>query len=383
MELPRSSNLKIDSLSRLFDNKSECYKFFWFYAVFTKVLENKKDLTFEELIDEMITEAWYMVTEYHLNLGPRDTLEILVHHIQSISGLQSTAKKDDILKYVRECTDKDVLNMKKTLTNEVPYRLQAPFMSSDVFVDSRKRMIDLINQRSGLIYYFGSLNGLQTHIYIQNDWYDYFQKNQEIVKGWLRYNMIIYLQRRNPSVPGIADKLFPPVQRDLGDAEKFWKVLLKRHPREDIYGEITLDGNKISIDHFIPWSYVAHDEFWNLHPTTRSINSQKGNHLPDWDTYFARFAHMEYFSYEKIYQDEEVRRKFKKCEKKYLNNADIEKRLYREGQSFPSFANELEEIVHPVYQSAMNCGFTPWIYQKSAVFGQPPTRVSAAKSELH
>ncbi|MBE5919975.1 MAG: hypothetical protein E7272_09045 [Pseudobutyrivibrio ruminis] len=24
----------------------------------------------------------------------------------------------------------------------------------------------------------------------------------------------------------------------------------------------------ISIDHFVPWSYVAHDEMWNLNPTT-------------------------------------------------------------------------------------------------------------------
>jgi len=26
----------------------------------------------EELIDDMIANAWYMVTEYHLNLGPRN-----------------------------------------------------------------------------------------------------------------------------------------------------------------------------------------------------------------------------------------------------------------------------------------------------------------------
>ncbi len=363
MELPKSSNLRIDSLSRIFDNKSECYKFFWFHAVITKILENKKDVIFEELIDEMITEAWYMVTEYHLNLGPRDTLEMLVHHIQDISGLQSTAKKDDILNYVRHCTDKDVLSMKKMLTNDVPYRLQAPFMNTDVFVDSRKKRIDLINQQPGLIYYFGSFHGLQTNIYIQDNWCCYIQENQEIIKGWLRYNMILYLQRRNPSVPGISDKLFPPVQRDLGDAIKFWKVLLKRYPREEIYGEILLDGKEISVDHFVPWSYVAHDEFWNLHPTTRSINSQKSNHLPDWGTYFIKFAHMEYFSYEKIYQDEEVKSKFKKCQEKYLNNADIEERLYREGQDFSTFANELDKVVHPVYQSAVNCGFTPWIYQ--------------------
>ncbi|MDY5576621.1 MAG: HNH endonuclease domain-containing protein [Lachnospiraceae bacterium] len=37
--------------------------------------------------------------------------------------------------------------------------------------------------------------------------------------------------------------------------------------------------NDISIDHFVPWSYVAHDEMWNLNPTTKSINSSKRNNL--------------------------------------------------------------------------------------------------------
>lgn len=50
--------------------------------------------------------------------------------------------------------------------------------------------------------------------------------------------------------------------------------------------EEPLNDKNISIDHFVPWSYVAHDELWNLTPTTRSINSSKSNNLPDWNRYF-------------------------------------------------------------------------------------------------
>lgn len=78
MQLPYSEELNIENFSRLFDNTSECYKFFWFKAIVGKVVEGKQEITYEELADEMIAEAWYMVTEYHLNLGPRDTLENLV-----------------------------------------------------------------------------------------------------------------------------------------------------------------------------------------------------------------------------------------------------------------------------------------------------------------
>ena len=75
MQLPYSDMLEIQNLSRIFDNTSECYKFFWFQAIVSKVLEGKQHITYDELINEMIADVWYMVTEYHLNLGPRDTLE--------------------------------------------------------------------------------------------------------------------------------------------------------------------------------------------------------------------------------------------------------------------------------------------------------------------
>ena len=35
----------------------------------------------------MIVNAWYMVTEYHLNLGPRDTLEKVVMYISSVTNV--------------------------------------------------------------------------------------------------------------------------------------------------------------------------------------------------------------------------------------------------------------------------------------------------------
>ena len=66
MQLPYSDSLEVQYLNRIFDNTSECYKFFWFQAVVSKVLEGKTCITYEEIINEMIADAWYMVTEYHL-----------------------------------------------------------------------------------------------------------------------------------------------------------------------------------------------------------------------------------------------------------------------------------------------------------------------------
>ena len=174
------------------------------------------------------------------------------------------------------------------------------------------------------------------------------------------------MQKRNPSVPGIADKLYPPQERKLEKVKKYWKLILTLHPIHEIYNDIELNGKDLSIDHFVPWSYVAHDELWNLHPTTRGINSRKSNNLPDWNTYFPRFCKQEFFSYEMMWKYDSVHSEFEKCAKEHLNNEDVKRRVYRKGMTFSEFSASLEEVIQPIYQSAKNCGFKNWIYRESA-----------------
>ena len=367
MQLPYSEDLNIEHLGRLFDNTSECYKFFWFKAIITKVIHGKCELSYEELVDEMIADAWYMVTEYHLNLGPKDTLESLVDLIKLKNPtMKSSEKKDTIIDFLKNTDDKEILSKKRILTYHVPYRLQAPFMEKlkgKAWNVGENELIAKINQENRLMYYFAALNGLSTRIMIQGDWAKYITKNQEIIKGWLEYNMILYIQKRNPSVPGIADKLYPPQERKLEKIKKYWKLILTLEPVREIYGEQMLTEKDISIDHFVPWSYVAHDEMWNLNPTTKSINSSKSNNLPDWKTYFDRLAKQEYQSYQLLWKYDAVHREFEKCAREHINNEDIRYRVYREGLDFAQFAKELESVILPVYQSAQNCGFSNWKYQ--------------------
>lgn len=368
MQLPYSEELNIEYLGRLFDNTSECYKFFWFKAILAKVTAGKYELTYEELVDEMISDAWYMVTEYRLNLGPKDTLENLVDRIkQKYPELKSSEKKSAIIDFLRDTKDKEIIDKKRTLTRNVPYRLQAPFfelLKGDAWNVGENELISLINQERRLLYYFTALNGLSTKIIIQEDWIRYINKNQEIIRGWLEYNMIRYLQRRNPSVPGIADKLYPPQERKLEKVKKYWKLLATIEPIREIYSDLLITEKDISIDHFVPWSYVAHDEMWNLSPTTKSINSAKSNNLPDWDTYFEKLAKLEYQSYQMIWKYESVHKEFEKCAKEHVNNDDIRFRIYREGVDYAGFSGELKSVLLPVYQSAENCGFGKWEYSE-------------------
>lgn len=367
MQLPYSDNIEIQYLNRLFDNTSESYKFFWFQAIVTKVLEGKDTLTFDELLNEMIADAWYMVSEYHLNLGPKDNLEALVNHVKIISRMKSAEKKTTIIEYLKNCDDKEVLRLKRILITNVPYRLQAPFMPAikgKAWGGKKEDLILRINEQRLLMYYFSLYTGLDTAITVQPEWIEYIAKNQEIVKGWLHYCMIIYLQKRNPSVPGIADKLEPPQERKLDKVKKYWKLILEIYPIHEIYANIALKNRDLSIDHFVPWSYVAHDELWNLHPTTRMINSKKSNRLPDWKTYFPAFCDLEYLSYTLMWQNERVHKEFERCADEHLNNSDIRYRLYRAGLNRMEFTNILSEVVTPVYQSAKSSGFSNWIYKE-------------------
>lgn len=186
MQLPYSENLSIERLGRLFDKMSESYKIFWFQAIVNKVISGKETLTYQELINEMLADSWYMVSEYKLNLGPSDTLEALVHYIHEISGLKTSEKKANIINYLQQCKDKKVVDMKRTLTYFVPYRLQAPFVETFAGHEwnlSKPNLTMRMNQEKRLIYYYADICGMDTSICVRPEWCTYIRKNQEILKG--------------------------------------------------------------------------------------------------------------------------------------------------------------------------------------------------------
>ena len=148
------------------------------------------------------------------------------------------------------------------------------------------------------------------------------------------------------------------------DVKKYWKLILTVSPEpvKEIYGETILTAKDISIDHFVPWSYVAHDEMWNLNPTTKNINSSKSNNLPDWNTYFKRLAMLEYQSYRMMREYDVVHKEFEKCAKKHFNDDRLRYRIYESDIEYERFEKELEAVILPVYKSAQNCGFGEWRY---------------------
>lgn len=366
MQIPQSEKVNTQSLARLFDNKSESYKLFWFKAILHEVARGRREIPFRELIQRMIVDAWYMVSEYKLNLGPADTLEKTVLYIAGQEPFRPTEKEEVLLNYLRSTEDKQVREYMRTLSLNVPYRLQAPLMPNpgQKIWYKTAAITDYINTQTGVMYTIYRDGALDSRIVITQPWMEYLQSNLGILLGWTDYNLIMYLQRRNPAVPGIASKIYPPQERKLTAVTGYWKYMIRKQPVIDIYTGDLLTTRGLSIDHFVPWSYVASDELWNLVPTIRGVNSSKSNHLPNWSTYFQRLARTEYDAYLLTAQDEKASQLFNKCARENLNSEEIRYRLYQPGQSREHFANQLEEIMLPIYDSAKNMGFREWVYDR-------------------
>ena len=376
MQLPYSEELNIGYLSRLFDNTTNCYKFFWFQAILGKIDRNHDTFSFDELINEMIADAWYMVTEYHLRLGPlgiTDNLEEVVKYIHKNYGFGSAEKREVIISFLQNNDDKQIRKYKTDLTLNVPYRLQVPFydeieINRKTWYGPKDNLTDKINMQKRLMYYFVLVAGLKTEIRVDETWSEYLAKHKEILKAWTQFHLIRYLQNKNPSVPGIADKIEAPTARNIERVRGYWKLIIQIDPSiKDIYGETYLADEVISVDHFVPWQYVAHDELWNLHPTTKSINSSKSNSLPAWDVYFDALGDLEYHAYELKAENEKVEQEFQKIALYHLNNQDIRNQLYEGGLSKDIFKQRLEKVIRPVYESALMQGFKEWTYGSNTI----------------
>lgn len=372
MQLPYSEELNIGHLSRLFENTTNCYKFFWFQAILRKIDGVHCRFTFDELINEMIADAWYMVTEYHFRLGPlgiTDNLEEVVKYIYENYGIIPSEKREKLLEFLQKTEDKRISKYKSDLTLNVPYRLQVPFydeinIERNMWNGSKQNLTNEINRQKRLIYYFRLISGLGTVIEVDDLWAEYLLRHKEILKGWTQLKLIQYLQNKNPSVPGIADKIEAPFSRDIERVRKYWKLIIQIDPSiREIYGDTVLANKDISVDHFVPWQYVAHDELWNLHPTTKSINSSKSNSLPSWNLYFNLLGQLEYRVYELKDQNEIIAQEFRKIIPYHLNNQEIRSQLYADGLDKNAFIGRLEHVVKPVYESAQMSGFREWVYK--------------------
>lgn len=372
--LKYKNELNIDSFIHMLDDTTECYKFYWLDALLKLFSLGKTEIVFDDLINQMIADAWYSVVEYHLHLGPKNasgkimnSLERAVIKLSQLTNIPNDADRDTIILAVKE-NDRELHGEKDQLTKNVPYRMLAPFMhevkGNDRIWDQKKRLIayiEQLNKKECIPYQITNGAGLKKRVVINEEWQDFFMDNFVTISGWIEVKKVRYLQGRNPGVPGIIYKLVPEnnKQRKLRYVRNLWNTIIETKPVYDIYSEKLLGLNDFDIDHFVPWSFVANDELWNLLPMDSSLNSSKSNNLPQWK-YFELFAKNQYMMYESAKSSEKIMDKFKKCQRDNLVMPWSMEELYIAENDREAFIKVLEEKLHPVYDSARIQGYEIW-----------------------
>lgn len=372
--LKYKNDLNIDSFIHMLDDTAECYKFYWLDALLKLFSLGKTEIVFDDLINQMIADAWYSVVEYHLHLGPKNasgkimnSLERAVIKLSQLTNIPNDADRDTIILAVKE-NDRELHGEKDQLTKNVPYRMLSSFMheikGNDRIWDQKKRLIayiEQLNKKESIPYQITDGAGLKKRVVINEEWQDFFMDNFVTISGWIEVKKVRYLQGRNPGVPGIIYKLVPEnnKQRKLRYVRNLWNTIIETKPVYDIYSEKLLGLNDFDIDHFVPWSFVANDELWNLLPMDSSLNSSKSNNLPQWK-YFELFAKNQYMMYESAKSSEKIMDKFKKCQRDNLVMPWSMEELYIAENDREAFIKVLEEKLHPVYDSARIQGYDIW-----------------------
>ena len=86
------NRLDIEGFSQMMKDPSYCYKFYWLEAIVNLISADITQTTFNEIIDEMIANAWYSVREFHIHLSGmqsdgdvRDGLERAIIYLSDLS----------------------------------------------------------------------------------------------------------------------------------------------------------------------------------------------------------------------------------------------------------------------------------------------------------
>jgi hypothetical protein len=292
--LPESSRIDVPSLARLFADRSTSYKYFFFLAILDRIdgatagsmAGLDRPVQLDELAVDMVLAAWYPHGFCRLSLGSQDMLQHAVDaiHWGAVRGSWIRAGSREWQSLHDTCSRQlDAA----ALLRFVPYRLIRPFYATE----TRGLADHLVNERIAELAdsttldhrspYFFTADRKQ--IILEPNWLEYLSRNSAILRGWARLKLAEYLQACNPSVPGITAKLAPPLVREsLTGQSAWWKTalpLIGVHAR-CIYSGTRLLPASFSLDHYLPWSFVAHDRPWNLLPVPKSINSSKSDRLP-------------------------------------------------------------------------------------------------------
>lgn len=291
--------LPINLITSSLNSISTSYKFYWFLALLEETGAGRFVIQKKALFASMIANAWYPINYFHLNFGKQDQLQKAIAELIVTEGLSIDVNKNIIIASLLASKNPVTIEKLKHFDNEVPHRFLSPWfpmlkgLKDQIYLESHDVSTNSL--------YAIDKNEITIHI----QWRSYLEENSGILKSFCYWNLASYVQKRNPNVPEILNKLIKsPKRKSLNKHRKeFWDLVIKHHgPIKCIYTQDLLNIDEYEIDHFIPYGFVSHDLIWNLIPASKSFNSSKGDKLPKFEDHFEAFYNMQILALETIFK---------------------------------------------------------------------------------
>ena len=367
--LPPQTKIDVQAFSRALDDTTATYKFLWLLAIL-KIVESKNEtvIKFRDISREMVNLAIPPVYEFKLHFGGSDQTKGSDRTKQYLNRIfldgapkreANNAASVSFSTKEEERFDRERRDMERY----VPYRLLTPFFESDLRglkdhdknPEIIKRAAKTFRSKSPPLYRFIS-DGDNSAIEIHPSWRDYWLSNMAIVRGWAMWNWATFLQDRNPSIPGIINKIqHDSPERLMGAQRDFWKEVIKHKNGHTIciYSENKISFAQCDIDHYIPWSFIGHSHLWNLAPVAKEANRSKSDRLPA-DNYLQALVNAQHEAL--TIRERRFPRKFGKLIDPYYNDLGLSaSELMDETKLFAAY----KKLMKPTIAMAQNNQFSP------------------------
>ena len=362
LKVPQHSNLPVDRLSAVFDNTTNAYKFYWFLAILDEIKETgRTEIDIEDLCKRMVSSVWYPLDFFKLSFGKSDGFKTIADTIRKHLNIDNSINAPSVLEQVEKINNlyaSKVIDVEiKKMERWVPYRFIRPFFAeqthglSDTVVNAAIK--DLAGKSNAnadrrSIYHFTDRS-----IVVDDLWMLYLQEHQAILRAYTSWHLLRFVQKNNPNVIGISEKLFKPAQRNLKKYIESWKAFISLKGGVDcIYSKARINKD-FSLDHFIPWSYTVNDLSWNLVPVSKSVNSSKADCLPS-GIYIGPLASLQHSYFHTLTNS----LKFNDVLEDYVLLFNNDVREIKQ-MDYLAFEDKFRETLSPMMQIAANMGFRP------------------------
>lgn len=287
--LPQHNLLQINLLAGSFNNTSATYKFYWFIALLDELEQGNIKINKQHLFAQMIANSWYTVNYFHISFGVQDQLQRAIEGIKISEGISIDEKKSVIQEKLKNTQSKTTAKLLWYFDGEVPYRFLSPWFPR--VKGSKKDIYALSKDFNNDCLY--SVD--EKEVVINPKWVAYLVQHTGILKSFCYWHLSLYLQKYNPNVPDIPNKLIKPALRNsLSKQRKLWdKVIERNGPVSCIYTAKPLAIGTYAVEHFLPYAFVSHDLLWNLIPADKSFNSSKSDKLPNLERHFEPYFQLQ------------------------------------------------------------------------------------------